>query len=121
MASSFKIGEKFNKVVKDLMNKESSISEELREELENLKSQSTVPFKTVRKLHKLLQANGKRIVSTDKSCLYLNINSRFYRFVLSAGNPVYLHELFEDSTLYLPEVITPPRVSEKEAVPSIMA
>ncbi|XP_056598430.1 transmembrane protein 199 isoform X2 [Triplophysa dalaica] len=82
MASSFKIGEKFKKVVKDLMNKESSISEELREELENLKSQSTVPFKTVRKLHKLLQANG---------------------------NPVYLHELFEDSTLYLPEVITPPR------------
>ncbi|KAA0702014.1 Transmembrane protein 199 [Triplophysa tibetana] len=65
------------------MNNESSITEELREELENLKNQSTVPFKTVRKLHKLLQAN--------------------------AAHPVYLHELLEDSTLYLPEVITPPR------------
>ncbi|KAI7800691.1 transmembrane protein 199 [Triplophysa rosa] len=82
MASSFKIGEKFHKVVKDLMNKESSISQEIREELEKLKNQSTVPFKTVRKLHKLLQANA---------------------------HPVYLHELLEDSTLYLPEVITPPR------------
>lgn len=65
MASSFKIGEKFHTKVNDLLNKE-SISEELREELENLKEQSTVPFKTVRKLHKLLQANGKRTVITDE-------------------------------------------------------
>ncbi|XP_051521901.1 transmembrane protein 199-like isoform X2 [Myxocyprinus asiaticus] len=82
MASSFKIREQFHEKVKGLLEGESSLSEDLREELEDLKEQSTIPFKTVRKLHKLLQENG---------------------------HPVYLHELLEDSTLYLPEVITPPR------------
>ncbi|XP_051535961.1 transmembrane protein 199-like [Myxocyprinus asiaticus] len=81
MASSFKIGERFHEKVKGLLEGESSISADLREELEAVKEQS-IPFKTVRKLHKLLQENG---------------------------HPVYLHELLEDSTLYLPEVITPPR------------
>lgn len=84
MSSSFKIGENFHEKARDLL-KESSISEDLREELENLKDESIIPFKTVRKLHKLLQADG---------------------------HPVYLHELFHDSTLYLPEVITPPRNPE---------
>ncbi|XP_051963182.1 transmembrane protein 199 [Xyrauchen texanus] len=82
MASSFKIRERFHEKVKRLLEGESSLSADLREELEDLKEQSTIPFKTVRKLHKLLQENG---------------------------HPLYLHELLDDSTLYLPEVITPPR------------
>uniref|UniRef100_A0A671KVP8 Transmembrane protein 199-like n=1 Tax=Sinocyclocheilus anshuiensis TaxID=1608454 RepID=A0A671KVP8_9TELE len=82
MASSFKIGERFREKARDLLERESAISEELKEELKALTDQSIIPFKTVRKLHKLLQENG---------------------------HPVYLHELFEDSTLHLPEVITPPR------------
>lgn len=82
MASSFKIGEKFREKARDLLESESAISEELKEELNALKDQSIIPFKTVRKLHKLLQENE---------------------------HPVYLHELFEDSALHLPEVIKPPR------------
>lgn len=82
MASSFKIGERFKEWLRDLLESKSAISEELKEELKTFKDQSIIPFKTVRKLHKLLQDNG---------------------------HPVHLHELFEDSTLHLPEVITPPR------------
>ncbi|XP_051719231.1 transmembrane protein 199 [Ctenopharyngodon idella] len=82
MASSFKIGERFREKVRDLLEGESALSEELTEELNALKDQSIIPFKTVRKLHKLLQENG---------------------------HPVYLHELFEDSALHLPEVVKPPR------------
>ncbi|XDV32298.1 hypothetical protein PO909_003155 [Leuciscus waleckii] len=82
MASSFKIGERFREKARDLLERESVISEELKEELNALKDQSIIPFKTVRKLSKLLQENG---------------------------HPVYLHELFEDSALHLPEVIKPPR------------
>ncbi|KTG03305.1 hypothetical protein cypCar_00016520 [Cyprinus carpio] len=82
MASSFKIGERFRERARELLEEESAVSEELKEELKALTDQSIVPFKTVRKLHRLLRENG---------------------------HPVYLHELFEDSTLHLPEVITPPR------------
>lgn len=60
MASSFQIGESFRQKVRDLLENESAISEELKEELNALKDQSIVPFKTVRKLHKLLQENGKK-------------------------------------------------------------
>jgi len=59
MASSFKIGERFQEKARDLLERESSISEGLKEELNALKDQSIIPFKTVRKLHKLLQENGK--------------------------------------------------------------
>uniref|UniRef100_A0A8C1YWU8 Transmembrane protein 199 n=1 Tax=Cyprinus carpio TaxID=7962 RepID=A0A8C1YWU8_CYPCA len=82
MASSFKIGERFQEKARGLLERESALSEELKEELKALTDQSIIPFKTVRKLHKLLQENG---------------------------HPLYLHELFEDSTLHIPEVITPPR------------
>lgn len=82
MASSFKIGERFLEKARGFLEGESAVSEELREEMKALADQSIIPFKTVRKLHKLLQENG---------------------------HPVYLHEMFEDSTLHLPEVITPPR------------
>ncbi|ROK28212.1 Transmembrane protein 199 [Anabarilius grahami] len=82
MASSFKIGERFREKVRDLLESESALSEELKEELNALKDQSIIPFKTARKLHKLLEENG---------------------------HPVYLHELFEDSALHLPEVVKPPR------------
>ncbi len=35
----------------------------------------------------------------------------------SPGHPFYLHELLEDSSLHLPEVVKPPRVSEAIAMP----
>ncbi|XP_043076947.1 transmembrane protein 199 [Puntigrus tetrazona] len=82
MATSFKIGERFREKARDLLEAESAVSEELREELKALTDQSIIPFTTVRKLHKLLRENG---------------------------HPAHLHELFEDSTLHLPEVIPPPR------------
>lgn len=31
---------------------------------------------------------------------------------MAPGHPFYLHELLEDSSLHLPEVVKPPRVSE---------
>ncbi|XP_059389055.1 transmembrane protein 199-like [Carassius carassius] len=82
MASSFKVGERFEEKARGLMEGETVISEELKEELKALTDQAIIPFKTVRKLHKLLQENG---------------------------HPLYLHELFKDSTLHLPQVIRPPR------------
>ncbi|XP_052472789.1 transmembrane protein 199 [Carassius gibelio] len=82
MASSFKVGERFEEKARGLLEGESVMSEELKEELKALTDQAIIPFKTVRKLHQLLQENG---------------------------HPLYLHELFEDSTLHLPEVIRPPR------------
>ncbi|XP_026082193.1 transmembrane protein 199 [Carassius auratus] len=82
MASSFKVGERFEEKARGLLEGEPVMSEELKEELKALTDQAIIPFKTVRKLHQLLQENG---------------------------HPLYLHELFEDSTLHLPEVIRPPR------------
>ncbi len=77
MASSFKIGERFREKASDLLEGESSVSEELREELKALTDQSIIPFKTVRKLHKLLQDNGKkRAHSTEQlNVLILHITS----------------------------------------------
>lgn len=31
---------------------------------------------------------------------------------MAPGHPFYLHEVLEDSSLHLPEVVKPPRVSE---------
>lgn len=89
MASSFVVGDKFRKRVTELLEKtDSSVPQELREELELLleKSEPTIlPFRVARKLKKYLQ---------------------------DSGNPFYLHELLEDSSLHLPEVVKPPRNPE---------
>lgn len=115
MASSFKIGERFQEKVRDLLESESALSEELKEELNALKDQSIIPFKTVRKLHKLLEENGKKPTRYGTFCeaSYCTLEAEFDVFV---GHPVYLHELFEDSTLHLPEVVKPPRVSENHCI-----
>lgn len=84
MASSFTLGPKFCEKVKELL-EEGTASAELLEQLETIKEETTIPFKTARRLQKLLQENGY---------------------------PVYLHELLEDSTLYLPKVELPPRNPE---------
>lgn len=84
MASSFTPGPKFHKKVKELL-EGGSTSPELLEQLEAIQEQSVIPFKTARRLQKLLQENGY---------------------------PVYLHELLEDSMLYLPKVELPPRNPE---------
>ncbi|CAI5694694.1 transmembrane protein 199 [Oreochromis niloticus] len=89
MASAFVVGDKFrNKVTHLLANSESALPRALREELEEVleKPEPTIlPFSTARKIKKYLQ---------DK------------------GHPFYLHELLEDSSLHLPEILKPPRNPE---------
>ncbi|XP_029373813.1 transmembrane protein 199 [Echeneis naucrates] len=89
MASSFVVGDQFRNKVSGLLEKtDSSLPKALRQELEEIlnKTQPAVlNFSTARKLQKYLQ---------------------------DEGNPFYLHELLEDSSLYLPEVVKPPRNPE---------
>lgn len=88
MASAFVVGNTFRNKVTELLEKtDSSLPQRLREELEETlgKEPTTVSFSTARKLKKYLQ---------DK------------------GHPFYLHELLEDSSLHLPEVVKPPRNPE---------
>lgn len=89
MASAFVVGDKFrNKVTELLGRTDASLPQRLREELEEVLEKpepKTLPFKTARALKKYLQDNG---------------------------HPFYLHELLEDSSLHLPEVIKPPRNPE---------
>ncbi|KAI5626741.1 transmembrane protein 199 [Silurus asotus] len=82
MANSFTLGERFHERIKELLESKCCNSPDLLEELEAHKEETFISFKTVRKLHKLLQQNGY---------------------------PVYLHELLEDSMLHLPKVEPPPR------------
>ncbi|KAM4590064.1 transmembrane protein 199 [Fundulus diaphanus] len=89
MASSFVVGEKFRIRVTELLGSPtSSLTQELKEELVAILEKpppTTLPFSTARKLKKHLQ---------DK------------------GHPFYLHQLLEDSSLHLPEVVKPPRNPE---------
>ncbi|XP_062275333.1 transmembrane protein 199 [Scomber scombrus] len=86
MASAFVVGDKFRNRVAELLEKtDSSLPKGLKEELEVILEKpeaTTLPFSTARKLKKHLQ---------------------------DEGNPFYLHELLEDSSLHLPEVVKPPR------------
>lgn len=64
------------------------LPQDLREELDGIlenQDHATISFGTLRKLKKWL---------------------------LNNGHPVYLHQLMEDSSLYLPEVVKPPRNPE---------
>lgn len=89
MASAFVVGDKFrHKATELLENSDSSLPKQLREELEESLEKAeptTLSFSTARKLKKYLQ---------DK------------------GHPFYLHEVLEDSSLHLPEVVKPPRNPE---------
>uniref|UniRef100_A0A3P8RY74 Transmembrane protein 199 n=1 Tax=Amphiprion percula TaxID=161767 RepID=A0A3P8RY74_AMPPE len=88
MASAFVVGDIFrNKVTELLENTDSSLPQTLREELQELldKREIKLSFSTARKLKKYLQ---------------------------DEGHLFYLHELLEDSSLYLPEVVKPPRNPE---------
>lgn len=89
MASAFVVGDKFRNRVAELLEKtDSSLPQGLREELEVILEKTeptTLPFSTARKLKKHLQ---------------------------DEGHPFYLHELLEDSSLHLPEVVKPPRNPE---------
>ncbi|XP_058269888.1 transmembrane protein 199 [Hemibagrus wyckioides] len=82
MASSFTLGEKCHEKITEFLEKKGCTSPDLLKELEALKKQTIMSFKTARKLQKLLQQNGY---------------------------PVYLHELLEHSMLHLPKVEPPPR------------
>ncbi|KAM7399771.1 hypothetical protein PAMP_019016 [Pampus punctatissimus] len=89
MASAFVVGDKFRNRVAELLEKtDSSLPQGLREELKVILEKpepTTLPFSTARKLKKHLQ---------------------------DEGHPFYLHELLEDSSLHLPEVVKPPRNPE---------
>ncbi|KAL0972810.1 hypothetical protein UPYG_G00195010 [Umbra pygmaea] len=86
MASSFVIGITFRERAKELLEKDgASVPTDLQKELEHILEQEespTLSFRTARKLHKCLEDNGQ---------------------------PFYLHEMLEDSSLHLPKVETPPR------------
>ncbi|KAM9853749.1 transmembrane protein 199 [Aulostomus maculatus] len=89
MASAFVVGEKFRRRVTELLEKTKfSLPVELKAELCAVIEKpepATLPFSTARKLKKYLQ---------------------------DEGHPFYLHELLEDSSLHLPEVVKPPRNPE---------
>ncbi|XP_058490331.1 transmembrane protein 199 [Solea solea] len=89
MASSFVVGNQFRDKVTELLGKtDSSLPQRLREELEEIVQKpqpSTLSFTTARKLKNYLQEQN---------------------------HPFYLHELLEDSSLHLPEVVKPPRNPE---------
>ncbi|XP_029301506.1 transmembrane protein 199 [Cottoperca gobio] len=86
MALAFVAGDTFRNRVTELLEKtDSSLPPTLREELEatiGKEEPTTLPFSTARALKKYLQ---------DK------------------GHPFYLHEVLEDGSLHLPEVVKPPR------------
>lgn len=85
MASSFVTGCLFRERVNDLMDKDMSFPKDLKEELVRILGKdepSILCFRTARRLQKYLQRSGY---------------------------PLYLHELLEDCTLYLPPVEKPPR------------
>ncbi|KAK5869001.1 hypothetical protein PBY51_009967 [Eleginops maclovinus] len=89
MASSFVVGDSFRSKVAELLeNTDSCLPQRLREELEETLGKTeptTLSFSTARTLKKYLQDNG---------------------------HPFYLHEVLEDSSLHLPEVVKPPRNPE---------
>ncbi|XP_061636860.1 transmembrane protein 199 [Phyllopteryx taeniolatus] len=89
MTSAFVVGDHFRKRASELLEQtDSSLPEELRTQLGALlekKGQITLTFSTARLLKKYLQ---------------------------DEGHPFYLHELLEDSSLHLPEVVKPPRNPE---------
>lgn len=41
-------------------------------------------------------------------------------FLVIPGHPFYLHELLEDSSLHLPEVVKPPRVSDNFKIKTLL-
>ncbi|XP_006640854.1 transmembrane protein 199 [Lepisosteus oculatus] len=88
MASSFVVGEQSRLKIRDLMKKEKYLPVDLQAELESCLGQgrqATVSFTVARRLQRCLR---------------------------DRGTLVYLHELFEDSEVYLPEIQKPPRNPE---------
>ncbi|KAM9811847.1 transmembrane protein 199 [Syngnathus typhle] len=89
MASAFVVGDQFRNRVSGLLEQtDSSLPEELRTQLGTLlgnQGEINLPFSTARQLKKYLQ---------------------------DEGHPFYLHDLLEDSSLHLPEVVKPPRNPE---------
>ncbi|XP_029536456.2 transmembrane protein 199-like isoform X1 [Oncorhynchus nerka] len=117
MASSFVIGNTFRERVRDLLEKdEASVPTELQKELEDIlqrEQPSTLSFRTARKLHKCLLDNcmsehsSRSIVA--QVLHFTNEVLAYVYFTFLSGQPFYLNELLEDSSLHLPEVETPPR------------
>ncbi|KAM3615805.1 uncharacterized protein V6R79_008121 [Siganus canaliculatus] len=89
MATTFVVGAKFREKVRELLARtDLTLPERLREELEQSRDKTeptTLSFSTARRLKKYLQEQG---------------------------HPFYLHELLEDSSLHLLEVVKPPRNPE---------
>lgn len=70
MANSFTLSERFHEKVKEILESKSSSSPDLLEELEGLKGQTIISFKTARKLQTLLQQNGRKTIGSvgNKGC-----------------------------------------------------
>nr|XP_057936446.1 transmembrane protein 199 [Doryrhamphus excisus] len=89
MASAFVVGDQFKIRVTELLEKpDSSLPEALRQKLSIMlekTGQTTLPFSIARQLKTYLK---------------------------DQGHPFYLHELLEDSSLHLPEIVKPPRNPE---------
>lgn len=118
MASAFVVGDKFRNKVTHLLGKsESALPRALGEELEEVleKPEPTIlPFSTARKIKKYLQDNGEKRKNKilNYVCVCVQFHNIFYRGCIYPGHPFYLHELLEDSSLHLPEIVKPPRVSK---------
>ncbi|XP_054650413.1 transmembrane protein 199 [Dunckerocampus dactyliophorus] len=89
MASAFVVGDQFKVRVTELLEEtDSSLPEGLRQKLSVIvekTGQTTLPFSIARQLKKYLTGQG---------------------------HPFYLHELLEDSSLHLPEIVKAPRNPE---------
>lgn len=120
MASAFVVGDKFRNKVTHLLGKsESALPRALGEELEEVleKPEPTIlPFSTARKIKKYLQDNGEKrknkILNYVCVCVCVYNFITFFTWLHLSGHPFYLHELLEDSSLHLPEIVKPPRVSK---------
>ncbi|XP_028818298.1 transmembrane protein 199 isoform X1 [Denticeps clupeoides] len=88
MASSFAVGNKFRERLRELLDGGPAVPHDLQKELHSIlngDAETILSFKTARKLKTYLQA---------------------------AGHEVHLHELLDDSTLFLPKYEPPPRNPE---------
>nr|XP_033778025.1 transmembrane protein 199 [Geotrypetes seraphini] len=88
MACSYVAGQRLQREIRTLLQREQLLPDDFRESLRAVVSPTGEPllsFQLLRKLHSFLQ---------------------------ESGSPVYLHELLEGSQIYLPKVEKPPRNPE---------
>ncbi|XP_030078503.1 vacuolar ATPase assembly protein VMA12 [Microcaecilia unicolor] len=88
MACFYEAGERLQREIQTLLQREQLLPAELREPLQEV------------------------VNSVDKPLLPFPLLRKLYDFLQESGSPVYLHELLEGSRVYLPKVEIPPRNPE---------